>query len=75
MKIIVIVGRILVVLGVIALVIPSFKYFTTERVANVGLFQIDISQPHTVVLNPIAGVIVIAVGVALLVLGNRQEHI
>ncbi len=72
MNIIVVVGRILVVLGVIALVIPSFKYFTTERVADVGLFQIDISQPHTVVLNPIAGVIVISVGIALVLLGTRQ---
>jgi hypothetical protein len=74
MKIVVVVGRILVVLGLIALAIPSFKYFTTEQIADVGFFQIDVSQPHTIVLNPIAGVAVIALGVALLLIGTRKER-
>ena len=72
MKIVVIIGRILVVLGVIAVAVPSFNYFTTERVAKLGVFEIDISQPHTVVLNPVAGGVVIAVGIALLLIGSRK---
>lgn len=72
MKIVVIIGRILVVLGIIAVAVPSFNYFSTERVAKLGVFEIDISQPHTVVLNPVAGVVVIAVGIALLLIGSRK---
>ena len=73
MKPIVIIGLILVVLGVIALVIPSFTYFTTEQVADVGFFQIDVSRPHTIVLNPIAGGIAMAVGVVMILMGSRKN--
>ena len=65
------IGVILVVLGVIALAVPSFTFFTTERVADVGFFHIDVSKPHTIVLNPIAGIIAVAAGIVLVVAGRR----
>jgi hypothetical protein len=43
------IGLILVVLGIVALAIPTFTFFTTERVADVGFLKIDISRPHTIV--------------------------
>jgi hypothetical protein len=55
MKTILVVGLMLVVLGLVALAVPSFTYFTTDRVADVGFFKIAVSRPHTVVLNPIVG--------------------
>jgi len=48
-------GLILAVLGIVALAVPSFTYFTTERVADAGFFKVDVSRPHTIVLNPIVG--------------------
>lgn len=72
MKPIVVIGMILVVLGVVALAIPSLTYFTTERVADVGFFQIDISRPHTIVLNPIAGGIALGVGIVMILMGTRK---
>ena len=41
MRPLLIVGLILVVLGIVALAIPSFTYFTTDRVADAGFFKID----------------------------------
>ena len=70
---IVVIGLVLACLGLAALVIPSFTYFTTERVADVGVFAIDISRPHTIVFNPIAGGIALAAGVVLAMVGLRTS--
>ena len=67
-----VIGLILVVLGVVALAVPSFTFFTTERVADVGFFTIDISKPHTIVFNPIVGGIALAVGIVLAIVGLRS---
>lgn len=72
MRPIVVIGLILVVLGFVALAVPSFTYFTTERVADVGFLQIDISKPHTIVLNPLVGGIGMAVGIFLILSGTRK---
>lgn len=73
MKPLAIIGLLLIVLGIIALVVPTFTFFTTERVADVGFFTIDISKPHTIVFNPIVGVLALVVGVALVVVGFRAK--
>ena len=44
-----IIGIVLVVVGVIALAVPSFTFFTQERIADTGYFHIDVSKPHTVI--------------------------
>lgn len=72
MKPFLVIGLILAVLGIIALAIPSFTFFTTERVADVGFFTIDISKPHTIVFNPIVGVIALVAGIVLTYLGLRS---
>jgi hypothetical protein len=71
MRPLVLVGLVLIVLGIIALVIPSFTYFTTERVADTGFFKIDVSRPHTLVFNPIAGMVAVGAGILLVFLGRR----
>jgi uncharacterized membrane protein HdeD (DUF308 family) len=70
MRPLIVVGLILIVLGIVALAVPSFTFFTRERVADAGFFTIDVSRPHTVILNPIVGAIALAVGVVLVVVGK-----
>jgi hypothetical protein len=65
-------GLILLVLGLIALAVPSYTFFTTERVADAGFFQIDVSRPHTIVLNPIVGAIAVGAGLVLVLVGRRS---
>jgi hypothetical protein len=69
MRLLIVIGLILVVLGIVALAIPSFTFFTTERVADAGFFKIDISRPHTIVINPIVGGIALAAGIGLAIFG------
>jgi hypothetical protein len=71
MRSLVVIGLILVVLGIAALAVPSFTFFTTERVADVGFFTIDMSRPHTIVFNPIVGGIAVAAGIVLTIVGLR----
>jgi hypothetical protein len=71
MRPLVVFGLILVVLGFVALAVPSFTFFTTERVADVGFFKIDISRPHTLVFNPIVGGIALTAGIVLALVGLR----
>lgn len=72
MRSLVLIGLILVVLGIVALAVPSFTFFTTQRVADAGFFKIDISRPHTIVINPIVGCIALAAGIVLVLLGRRS---
>ena len=66
-----VVGLLLVLLGIIALAVPSITYFTTERVADVGFLRIEISKPHTIVFNPIVGVVALIIGIVLVLIGRR----
>jgi hypothetical protein len=65
-------GFILVVLGIVALAVPTFTFFTTDRVADVGFFTIDVSRPHTIILNPIVGGAAVVVGFFLVLMGRRS---
>jgi hypothetical protein len=67
-------GLILIMLGVAALLIRSITYFTTDQVAGpLGFFAWDVSQPHTIFINPIAGLIALAIGIALMLMPQRQS--
>ena len=68
----IIIGLVLLVLGIVALAIPSFTFFTSERVVNTGFLTIDMSRPHTIVFNPIVGGIALVAGIVLSILGLRS---
>lgn len=63
---------ILIVFGIVALLVPSVTFFTTERVADIGFFKVDVSRPHTIIFNPIAGVVALGIGALLLTTGRRS---
>jgi hypothetical protein len=73
MRAILVIGLILVVVGAIALAVPSFTFFTKERVADVGFFTIDVSKPHTIVLNPVVGGLALAAGIIMVLAGLRSK--
>jgi ABC-type Fe3+ transport system permease subunit len=69
-----IVGLILVVLGVLALIVRSVTYFTTEHVAGpLGFFTWEIDKPHTIFISPIAGIVALVVGLVLVFMARRRE--
>jgi uncharacterized membrane protein HdeD (DUF308 family) len=67
------IGLIMVIVGFIAFAVPSFTFFTRERVADAGFFTIDAQRPHTIIMNPGLGILLIVVGVIMMVLGQRER--
>jgi len=66
-------GLILIVLGVLAISIHSVTYFSTEHdIGPLGFFAWDVSRPHTIFISPIAGIVALAVGFALLAMARRR---
>jgi uncharacterized membrane protein YidH (DUF202 family) len=66
-------GIVLIVLGVLALAVPTFTFFTTERAVDTGFLTIDYQKPHTIVLNPIVGVVSVVAGIALVFADRRRN--
>ncbi len=67
-------GLVLLVLGVLILSVHSVTYFTTEHVAGpLGFFAWDVSRPHTIFINPIAGIAALATGLALVLMTRRSR--
>ncbi|MCE9546851.1 MAG: DUF3185 domain-containing protein [Planctomycetia bacterium] len=65
-------GIVLIVLGILSLTIRSVTYFTNEQVVGpMGIFAWDVSRPHTIFINPIAGVLALAIGIGLLLMSRR----
>jgi hypothetical protein len=64
-------GLLLIVLGVLAFSVHSVTYFTTEQVTGpLGFFTWDVERPHTIFLGPIAGMVAVAIGIGLLLMGR-----
>ena len=69
-------GLVLIVLGILALSIRSLTYFTTEHVAGpLGFFAWEVERPHTIFINPIVGILALAIGSGLLLMGRRATAV
>jgi hypothetical protein len=66
-------GVILIVLGAAALVYQGITYTSRETVLDIGPIHATADRQKTVPLPPILGLIAVAGGVALLVVGARSR--
>jgi hypothetical protein len=67
-----IVGLVLIVLGVLALMVRSFTYFTTEHVTGpLGFFAWEVERPHTIFISPLAGIIALVIGLVLVFMTRK----
>ncbi len=63
-----IIGLVSAALGTLALLVPTITFFTNKQVADTGFFSISVSRPHTIVFNPIVGIVGLTAGIALILL-------
>jgi hypothetical protein len=73
MKPLAIAGIALIVIGVVALIYGGISYTSRETVVDIGPIHATADRQRTLPLPPIAGVIAVAGGVALLMTGNRKR--
>ena len=72
MRALAILGILLIVFGVLVLGFQGVTYFTNERVVDAGPIKVDVQRPHTIILNPVAGVVAVAAGLVLVLVGVRR---
>ena len=66
-----IIGIILIVIGIIALAYGGFTYTKREKVLDIGPIQATADKKETIPFPPILGVLCLAGGIVLVVVGNR----
>jgi len=62
----------LIVLGIAALGYQGFTYTTKEKVVDLGPLEVTSETTKTVPLPPVVGIIALAGGVAMLIIGRRR---
>ena len=73
MKPIALAGIALIVLGLAALVYGGITYTSRETVIDIGPIQATADRDRTFPLPPVAGVVAVTGGIALLVAGMRKR--
>jgi uncharacterized membrane protein len=71
-KSVTLVGIALIILGVLALAYQGMTYTTREKVIDLGPFTASVDKERRVPLPPIVGVLALAGGVVLVVVGARK---
>ncbi len=67
-------GLILLVVGLVALIYGGIKYTTQKREVDLGPIQINKTEHHNIPIPPLAGIVSIAAGGALLFASGRQSR-
>lgn len=66
-------GIILIAIGIIAFAYQGITYTTREEVVDIGPIHMSADKTRTLPLGPIVGVVALAGGIALLVMGSRKS--
>ena len=65
-------GITLLIIGLIITLFTGFNFITREKVVDLGSVQISRDKNHYLNWSPVIGVVVMAVGGATLLFGNKK---
>lgn len=68
------VGIILIILGILGFVVTGISFTTEEEVADLGPVEVERQEERTIPITPLAAGGAVAVGIGLLVAGQRREE-
>ncbi len=69
----IILGVVLLVLGIAAVLHPSYTYHKQEQVAKIGAFEATVEEERTERIPPVAIAAVLVSGLALVLIGSRLK--
>jgi len=55
-------GIVLLLIGLVLTVFTAFKFFTKEKVVDLGAVEITRNEPHNVSWSPVIGIVVMVAG-------------
>ena len=64
---------ILIALGIVAFAYQGITYTTKEKVVDLGPLKVTTEKSKTIPLPPIVGAVALVGGIALLVMGRKQD--
>ena len=67
------IGVALIVLGVVALVYQGITYTTSDKIIDLGPLKAEVERKKTIPLSPLVGVVAVAGGIVLLLVGGRRS--
>lgn len=73
-RLVIVLGVILLVLGVIGLVHPSFNYHQQEEVAKIGPIKATVNEEKTAQIPAAVSIVLLVAGIGLVVLGPRMKQ-
>ncbi len=73
-RFVIVLGVLLLVLGVIGLVHPSFNYHQKEDVAQIGPIKATVDEEKTLQIPPAVSITLLVAGIGLVVLGPRKKQ-
>ena len=73
MKPVALLGIVMIVVGLAALAYQGFSYTTRETVLDLGPIQATADRERLVAVPPVIGIVAVAGGVGLLVVGMRKR--
>ena len=65
-------GIALLIIGLLLTVFTAFKFFTKEKVVDLGALEITRDKPHSFAWSPIIGVVVMGIGGVVLWQSSRK---
>jgi hypothetical protein len=66
-------GILLVAIGIVAFAYQGINYTTREKVVDIGPIHMSADKTRTLPLGPVVGIVALASGIALLVMGSRKS--
>jgi Flp pilus assembly protein CpaB len=73
-RLVIILGVILLVLGVIGLVHPSFNYHQQEEVAKIGPIKATVNEEKTAQIPVAVSIVLLVAGIGLVLFGPRMKQ-
>jgi hypothetical protein len=68
-------GIILIIIGIALTIFTTFKFFTKEKVVDLGVVEITTEKPHELNWSPILGIAVIAIGGILYLVSSKKSKV
>jgi sorbitol-specific phosphotransferase system component IIC len=66
-------GIVLLLIGLVLTVFTAFKFFTKEKVVDLGAVEITRNEPHNVSWSPVIGIVVMVAGGIVFWKGSKSK--